>query len=399
MSDFLFAGAMGWMSLHVVRSPRTCYWSLVFWNLMALSGPKLYIILRHHPMGTQVSGGLCLLWLNREGELQNTRLNLSSYSFMMLIRSIIFLMITIDILKNMVFAKNTVFSRKPGNLTHIQEKHCNSFSTLKKVGYWCTRYIFFHPFSNMLNYHLGVSSEEFGFPAQSIHWYLLISIDSLIPVRYGHPLQCTHQQFCCEGNGRWLLGQALEDPHMHSWFMIYVDGLIRLRMVELSPTKTHRNLRNHKMLTKHECTHFGWISVCIHPSLLALQEIHWRQTATALLMMSQSLTVKTLALEIQTLDVVSSQPGKCIDTRDRSYPCAVILVWFCLKIACPQVPKDCHRYSTQLNAIACCYSMYKHVYNIVRYKPLKRHYSSCMIFLYTIWLFNIAMEIHHFIAR
>ena len=30
MSDFLFAGAMGWMSLHVGRSPRTCYWSLVF---------------------------------------------------------------------------------------------------------------------------------------------------------------------------------------------------------------------------------------------------------------------------------------------------------------------------------------------------------------------------------
>ena len=88
-------------------------------------------------------------------------------------------------------------------------------------------------------------------PNQSIDIYWYMPMTS-IPVRYGHPLQCTHQQFCCEGNGRWLLGQVLEDRHMHSWFMIYVDGLIRLRMVKLSPTKTHRNLRNH--------THFGWIS-------------------------------------------------------------------------------------------------------------------------------------------
>jgi hypothetical protein len=43
-------------------------------------------------------------------------------------------MITIDVLKNMAFGKKTLFfwGGKPGNWTHIQGKHSNSFSTLKK---------------------------------------------------------------------------------------------------------------------------------------------------------------------------------------------------------------------------------------------------------------------------
>ena len=43
-------------------------------------------------------------------------------------------MTTIDMLKKHGVWKKTLFfwGGKPGNWTHIQGKHCNSFSTLKK---------------------------------------------------------------------------------------------------------------------------------------------------------------------------------------------------------------------------------------------------------------------------